>query len=313
VAVNPVAGLFVVIARRPDTWLLLGELGSGKVLQELQVPVDRHLFGHGIFAAEGDYFYTSESDLANPLGDNGLVVEWRLNMQGRNPGLERLREFSTAGVGPHELLLLPDNETLVVANGGLRTHPDTGREVLNVESMQPSLVYLQRRSGQLLEQQGLPQELRLASIRHLAVNASAQVVLGMQYQGEPFEQVPLVATHVRGEPLRLLYTPAELLGRMKQYVGSVCYSADGEYIAATCPRGNLLAFWSGDGSFVGSIAARDGCGVCASEGGFLFSTGVGRVASYDPRSTRVDDVSLPESWQLFWDNHLALVPQGWTA
>lgn len=312
VAVDPVRGLFVGIARRPDTWLILGDLDSGELLQELRVPAQRHLYGHGIFSTDGEFFYTTEADLGNPQGDNGLVVEWRVEMQDAKPVLQRGREFSTGGVGPHELLLLPDGETLVIANGGLRTHPDTGREVLNVDSMQPSLVYVDRRSGQLLERQVLASALRLASIRHIAVNSSAQVVLGMQYQGEAFEQVPLVATHKRGEALRMVDTPPELLGRMKQYVGSVCYSADGTWLAATCPRGNLLAFWSAeDGRFVGSIPARDGCGICASEEGFLFSSGVGRIARYDPRTDAVAELSLPDDWQLFWDNHMTAVAAGW--
>ncbi|HHX81614.1 MAG TPA: DUF1513 domain-containing protein [Pseudomonadaceae bacterium] len=314
VAVDPARRLFVVIARRPDTWLVLGDLDSGELLQELRVPTQRHLYGHGIFSADGEFFYTTESDLRDPQGDNGLVVEWRVERQGAKPVLQREREFSSGGVGPHELLLHPDGETLVIANGGLRTHPDTGREVLNVDSMQSSLVYLDRHNGQLLERQVMPPELRLASIRHLAVNSSAQVVLGMQYQGEAFEQVPLVATHSRGAALRLLDTPAELLGRMKQYVGSVCYSADGAWLAATCPRGNLLAFWSAeDGRFVGSIPARDGCGICASEDGFLFSSGVGRIARYDPRADAVAEFNPPHDWQLFWDNHMTAVAPGWTA
>lgn len=314
VAVHPGRGLYAVIARRPDTWLMLGDLTSGEVLQTLQVPTDRHLFGHGVFADDGTRFYTTESDLGNWQGDSGLVVEWEVGNVAGRASLQRGREFSSAGVGPHELLLMPDGQTLAVANGGLRTHPDSGREVLNVDTMLPSLVYLDRHSGELLEQHTLPEALRLASIRHLDVNPHGQLVMGLQYQGEPWEQVPLVATHERGSAPRLLSTPPELLARMKQYVGSVRYVDGGRSIVASCPRGNLLAFWSSlDGGFAGSLPARDACGLATAGAGLLFSTGVGRVASVELPALAVADLPDDANGVLLWDNHLTEVPGGWPA
>ena len=48
-------------------------------------------------------------------------------------------ELPAHGVGPHEVVLMPDGKTLAVANGGIRTHPDRDRVPLNLDSMQPSL------------------------------------------------------------------------------------------------------------------------------------------------------------------------------
>lgn len=314
VAVHSGRGLFVMVARRPDTWLLVGELYSGRILQELRVPPGRHLFGHGIFSGDGLHFYTTESDLDNWQGDNGLVVEWAVSSTVPERVLQRRREFSTAGVGPHELLLMPDGDTLVVANGGLRTHPDTGREVLNVETMQPSLVYLDRHSGELLEQHTLPAAWRLSSIRHLDVNSRGQVVMGLQYQGEPWEHLPLVATHTRGATPQLLTAAEELLLRMKQYVGSVRYAAGGDVVVASCPRGNLLAFWSSaDGIFLGSLPARDACGLAAAGEGLVFSTGVGRVARVALPAVEVTELPAATGQTLLWDNHLTAVPGEWPA
>ncbi len=39
------------------------------------------------------------------------------------------------------------------------------------------------------------------------MNAHGQVVMGMQFHGEPFERVPLLATHEQEQPLRPLYAP----------------------------------------------------------------------------------------------------------
>lgn len=305
VAVNRQHGCYVVVARRPGTWLLLGDLATGAVLAQLQVPAGRHLYGHGVFSADERFFYTTESAFEDRDSDSGLVVEWTLTEVDGGLTLQRGREFPTQGVGPHELLLMPDGETLVVANGGMRTHPATEREVLNLDSMQPSLVYLDRRSGAVLEQQFLPAELHQNSVRHLDVNAAGQVAIGLQFQGEPWQAVPLVATHRRGEALRWLAAPPELQPAMQQYVGSVRFSGDGSCIAASCPRGNLLTFWNAaDGTLLRSLRARDACGVAAVAQGFVFSSGVGRLAAFDPVTDTVTDFALPQDWRGFWDNHL---------
>ncbi len=308
IAVNAQYGFFVVVARRPGTWMVLADLHTGNVIRQIQVPANRHLFGHGVFSADGRFFYTTESDFADMQGDSGRVVVWEVTGEDGVATLTRMQEFPTFGVGPHELILLPDTQTLVVANGGIRTHPDHDRDNLNIDSMLPSLVYLNRYSGELLEQQFLPSQFQQASIRHLDVNADGMVVMAMQFEGEPFMEVPLLATHLRGQPLQLILAPPDVQVQMHQYVGSVRFSLDGRYFAAGCPLGNMVTFWdSHSGSMINSIRARDGCGVCATETGFVFSTGTGRVAHIDLASGTVTEHEAPEFNQLLWDNHLSSV------
>src|SRR3546814_8763815 len=79
----------------------------------------------------------------------------------------RMGEFSTYGVGPHEVVLMPDGRTLCVANGGILTHPDYGKLQLNANNMQPSLAYIDMHSGTLQEQVFLDAALNRLSIRHL--------------------------------------------------------------------------------------------------------------------------------------------------
>lgn len=307
VAVSQRHGIYVALARRPGTWLVVGNLHSGEIHAQIQVPAERHLYGHGIFSADENRFYTTESNFPDMNGDSGLLVEWEVTEQNGKAILARQREFKTRGVGPHELLLMPDGQTLVIANGGLRTHPDSEREVLNADTMLPSLVYMDCRSGQVVEQVFLPEKFHQASIRHMDVNAAGQIAIGLQFQGEPYLSVPLIATHNRSEELRLLMATPEVQTRMKQYVGSVRYSSDGNYFAASCPRGNLLTFWdSASGELLHTIRSRDGCGVCATaENGFVFSSGTGKVSSINLVTTEICDFSLPEQWLVFWDNHLS--------
>lgn len=307
IALNERRGFYVVVARRPGTWLMLGDLATGGLHSEIRVPADRHLFGHGVFSAEQDLFYTTESAFADMTGDSGRVVEWRVVGEGAAATLERVREFPSYGVGPHELLLHPDGETLVVANGGIRTHPARDRDNLNVDTMQPSLAYVDRASGKLLEQHYMPAEFHQSGIRHLDVNQDGLVALAMQFEGEPFMDVPLLATHRRGEELRLLKAAPELQPQLKQYIGALRYDSGGRFFAASAPKGNMITFWdAAAGTLLHSTRARDGCGVCAVQDGFLFSTGTGRVAHIDLATNTVTDLDVGAAASLFWDNHMSV-------
>lgn len=308
IAVNAERGFYLVLARRPGTWMMLGDLATGTLHSELRVPADRHLFGHGVFAPDNAVFYTSESDFEDMTGDSGRIVEWRVTGAGASAGLERVREFPSYGVGPHEILMHPDGATLIVANGGIRTYPTHDRDNLNVDTMQPSLAYIDRHSGALLEQHYMPEEFHQSGIRHLDVNADGLVALGMQFEGAPFMDVPLVATHRRGEALRLLKASPELQPQMMQYVGSIRFDMGGRFFAASCPKGNMITFWdAAAGTLLQSTRARDGCGVCAVQDGFVFSTAsTSRVAHIDLATNTVTDYALAtEDARMLWDNHMS--------
>ena len=305
VAVQAERGFFVSIARRPGTTLVLAELATGNLIREIRAPADRHFYGHGVFSADGEWFYTTENAFEDSSDASGRLVAWRVSGAGSDATLERVHDWPSYGVGPHELLLMPDGNTLAIANGGIRTHPSHDRDILNLDTMQPSLTYIDRRDGKLLEQQGLPAEFHQCSIRHLDVSANGTVVLGMQFEGEAFMTVPLVATHKRGETLQLLLAPPELQPQLNQYVGAIRFAADGRHFAATCPRGNQFTVWDSEtGTLVHALRARDNCGVIASDKGFVYSTGMGKVAELDLQSGSISEFDGAEQLALLWDNHL---------
>ena len=308
IALHEKLGIFVVIARRPGSYLWVGDLDTGSKLGEFNVPGDRHLFGHGVFSSDGRRFYTTENAYQLINGDSGRVAVWSVTREGNVIRMIRDMEFPSYGTGPHELLLKQDEQILVVANGGIRTHPDSGREKLNIASMEPSLAYISAADGQLLEQHFLDADFHKASIRHLDMNASGQVVMGMQYQGEPFDRVPLLAMHQQGQPLETLMAPEPQQGQMSQYVGSVRFDLSGDYFAASCPRGNMISFWSSStGELLHAVRSRDGCGICAVSNGFLFTAGTGRISWYDIPSKQIATLNSAID-KVFWDNHLSLVP-----
>ncbi len=176
--------------------------------------------------------------------------------------------------------------------------------------MQPSLVYLNRFTGERLEQRSLPPEYHQASIRHIDINSQGQLAMSMQFEGEPFLRVPLLATHQRGESIRLMLAPEQVQSQLAQYVGSIRYDGSGRFLVASCPRANVLTFWDAQsGEFVKQARARDACGVCAYKDGFLYSAGTGQVRHYDLTQQAITNFTLSEDFNtgLFWDNHLVVV------
>ncbi|SMX30882.1 DUF1513 domain-containing protein [Octadecabacter ascidiaceicola] len=276
----------VAFARRPGTFAMVMDCRNGDVLSRLDCPEGRHFYGHGIFDASGDLLFTTENDYDAGQGRIGL---W----DARN-GYARIGEFASHGVGPHDVRLMPDG-TLVVANGGIDTHPASGREKLNIPTMRPNLSYIDI-DGQLIDHVE-PDEL-LASIRHLTVRPDGLVGVGMQWQGELADAPSLTATHIRGQVLREIGRGAELAG----YVGSIAFSGDGSQLAVTSPRAGVAqVFDSQTGSKIEQIRKEDVCGVAALNSGMLLTSGLGDVFDIGQTAQRI------AAHDLSWDNHLVQV------
>ncbi|MEM1005991.1 MAG: DUF1513 domain-containing protein [Pseudomonadota bacterium] len=289
-AAHPLKAQAVAFARRPGSFAVVIDCASGRVLARLQSPQGRHFYGHGAFAANGARFYATENDYE---AGEGRISVWDAD------SFERLGEFPSGGVGPHDMRLMPDGRTLVVANGGIETHPETGRTKLNIPVMQPNLSYIDL-NGTVLEQMELPAALHKNSIRHLSVRADGLVGFAMQWQGESTQYPALLGLHARGERPRLLAAPEDLQSTLQGYAGSVAFASDGTMIAITCPRGNALhQFNVASGAFTDQFGLKDVCGLGAGDAGLIFTTGTGAFGAINgPRATVV---ARPDC---LWDNHL---------
>ena len=293
IALAPDATLAAVAARRPGAFVWLLDLARGHVVARLVAPAERHFYGHSAFSADGRYLYTTENDFAAGRGVIGIYD--------RLAGWRKTGEFDSHGVGPHELALLADRATLAVANGGLRTHPDTPRAKLNRATMAPNLAYIDAASGRLIERVEPPARWHQLSIRHLAPGPADQLALAMQYEGPPDDDPPLIALHRRGQPLRLLRAPDAIQQRMRHYCGSVAFNAKGSEFAVSSPRGGLVTRWSADGAYLGHHDQPDACGIAAADAGFWISDGTGHLAqtpSHRPPT---------HFGATHWDNHLLRV------
>ncbi|WP_299986704.1 DUF1513 domain-containing protein [uncultured Ruegeria sp.] len=289
-AAHPFKAQAVAFARRPGTFAIVIDCQSGSIIRQLEAPKGRHFYGHGTFSADGTRFFTTENDYE---AAEGVIGVWDA------VSFTRLGEFSSGGTGPHDMQLLPDGNTLVIANGGIETHPDTGRTKLNLSTMQPNLSYIDH-SGSIRAQVELPPALRKNSIRHLAVRGDGLVGFAMQWQGGLTEYPPLLGLHALGKDPLLLSAPEADQSTLQGYAGSIAFSADGQSIAITCPRGDALhRFDVTSGAFAEAFALKDVCGLGSGIKGLVFTTGTGAFGALDPAGA---EISARSDCQ--WDNHL---------
>lgn len=293
---HPALPLALFVGRRPSRESYLIDTRDGRLLQTLASPADRHFQGHAVFHRGGEWLYSTENDTGEP--GRGVLGVWRLD----GSRLLRSDELSSHGVGPHQLLWLPDGETLVVANGGIRTEADS-REKMNLDAMQPSLVLL-RRDGTLVSKEQLPE--RMNSVRHLAVASDGTVVSGQQYEGDPADAVPQVAIKRPGQAFQHFPLGEAQRQAMHQYTASVAIHSELRLLAITAPRGNRVFIWDLDSAALRLDAPLPDCaGVAACAEGFVVSSGQSRCRLLDCRQgeIRLQALQLPAA---LWDNHLRL-------
>jgi hypothetical protein len=299
IALSPNGRIAVVFARRPGTFALALDLRTGVATALLAAPPDRHYYGHGAFSPDGGLLYATENDFGNARGVLGVYDV--------GAGFRRIGEIDTHGVGPHDVLLLADGRTLAVANGGIETHPDSGRAKLNLHAMRPSLAFLDRTSGELRARHELASGINRLSIRHLCADAAGRVWFGGQWEGEAADSPELIGHASLDAPARLVSPPKPLGTLMKGYVGSVAASRDGRLVAATSPRGGrAVVFDAQSERLIGEMAIPDCCGLAADAAGtFLVSSGTGAIEVGGLRHTSrrtavVEGISF--------DNHMRRIP-----
>lgn len=288
-AAHPYVPEAVAFARRPGTFAIILDCMTGRILHRLEAPPGRHFYGHGTFLYNGDLLCTTENDIETGEG--------RIGLWARAAAYMRVGDIPSGGIGPHDILQLPGTNRLAVANGGIRTHPDTGREKLNLDTMRPNLTITDA-EGTIADQAALPEDLHQNSLRHLAVNADGEVACAFQWQGDPFAAPPLLAAY-RDGTLTLANMSETEIRALNGYVGSVAYSRNGQEIVITSPRGGVAHCLGADLS-VGAIHRQaDVCGVGATWDGFLLTDGLGQVATFGKAPKTSHD--------LRWDNHLIAI------
>ena len=296
----------VVFARRPGNFAIAFSAADRRPPIAFTTPADRHFYGHGVFSRDGRLLYATENDFDGARGVIGIYDA--------RAGYRRIGEFSSGGVGPHDLMLIGDSPVLVVANGGLREHPDFGggRRILNPDAIDTTLAYIDVRTGDLLERHDLGAP-GLLSLRHLDVARDATVIVGAQLTAGPSGARPLVYRHRRQSALKAIELPVEVESGLAGYVSSIACDRGGDLVAVTSSRGALAAVIDvTSGRVVRTQQLDDVSGVAPTPAGagFLTTTGHGQVAIL-PDGSETVHATASTPWA--WDNHAVLVADGSTA
>ncbi|MEO1609740.1 MAG: DUF1513 domain-containing protein [Pseudomonadota bacterium] len=284
----PVTRTVVAFARRPGNFAVAFSIDQKRQPIRFICPSDRHFYGHGVFSRYGRLLYATENDFETGTGCIGIYDATR--------DYKRIGEFNAFGVGPHDIALMPDGETLVIAVGGIETHPDIGhgRTKLNIATMSPALVYINTKSGDLLEKHELPRKQHKLSLRHLAVGTSRTVIVGGQLQRGAPARMPLVLRHQLGKQPELIELPNQLTASLRGYISSVAVNRTGDTVAITGARGGVAAFFDiASGRVQGTVRQNDVSGVTPAGDHFLLTSGDGAVVE--------NNQNQPTQW--VWDNH----------
>ena len=196
---------------------------------------------------------------------------------------------------------------LVVANGGLREHPDIGdgRRILNPDAIETTLAYIDPGTGALLERHDLG-TVGALSLRHLDVARDGTVIVGGQLTSGAADGRSLIYRHRRQQTLAAIVLPVEVETGLSGYVSSIACDRAGEFAAITSSRGALAAVIDiASGRVVRTRRLEDVSGVAPTPepAAFLTTSGLGRVSIIPDGSAADQAVSTP--WA--WDNHTVLI------
>jgi hypothetical protein len=294
IAYHRPSGRVAVFARRPGAFGVAFELDKNTPPHIFTPGDGRHYYGHGGFSQDGRLLYASENDIEGERGVIGIYDVAR--------GYKKIGEHPSYGIGPHEIMLLADGKTIAVGNGGIDTVPGAWRAKLNLDTMQPSLAFVDAESGKLIAKHEMSGDLKSLSIRHITQDKTGLVWFGGQWEGSPSETPQIVGSAGLDREMKLVDAPGG--GKdLRGYIGAMAVSSDGRFIAASAPKaGHVLYVDSETSKVVGKSNLKDVCGL-ASEGehDFAASSGFG-VLRYE--TAQAGTISEHELQDIAFDNHL---------
>lgn len=285
-AFSAATGKTVAFARRPGTFAMVFDPWNKGEPVVITSREGRHFYGHGAFSPDGRLLYASENDFD---GNRGMI-----GLYDATDRFTRIGEFETYGIGPHDMTVSDDGRLLIVANGGIETHPDFGRTKLNLGEMQPSLALIDAATGALVEKHVLPAEWAELSTRHVDLDDKGRIWFACQYEGHRKDLPPLVGHFAKGEDLSFVDLPEETTRRLANYVGAIAVNRREGLVGITSPKGGAsVTLDAKSGKVLAETVVPDAAGIAPARSGFA-------VSSYDGDflSTRSD---------VAWDQHIVRI------
>lgn len=293
-------GSLLVAGVRPGTWLMRID-AEGKVARRIDIDPSANVLlnGHAIVSKSGDRVFTTETDFASGRGKIG--VRDRVT-------LEKLDEWESGGMEPHQVLLDADGH-LIVANGGIpRNRAD---KKYDLQRMNSSLVRLDASSGKQLRQWKLDDP-RL-SLRHIAWSTApdGERRLGIAMQAEHDD----AALRSRAPILSVLEAEALIVPTRANdgfgYGGDLAAAYNGGFVVSSNQAGLAQLWYPGAPEKMTPVVELQEAYAMAEwngpkpGGGVLVSTALGLVRWHP--SAKPLFLAWPKPMAL--DNHWALVSE----
>ena len=280
------ASWLVTFARRPGNFALAIDVHKRISPILFKSAPDTHFSGHGTFSADNTLVFATENAFERETGVIGIFDATN--------AFRRICEIPSFGIGPHEIILMPDGKTLCVANGGILTHPSTGRARLNLHNMRSSVAFIDSLDGRLIARFTVPGTWQRLSLRHMAIDHHHAVWFGGQYEGNSTDQVPLIAKVTLDKGLDFPGLSPDLVKNLVQYTGSVACSEDGKTIAVSSPKGSIITFIdTASHAITHQERINQVCGLAWSAAGLVHTSLTGAM------NTKLHSVK--------WDNHISMI------
>lgn len=288
---RPGSSQVLFFERRPGWSFYVFDSENGTRTHRVEAAPGEHFVGHGVFSPDGRWLYATASQYEQ---GEGIVAVYDAHRD-----YQRVHTFELNGIGPHELTLHPDGETLVIGLGGILTHPDYDRIKLNLETMRPALILLNRHNGAIAGQFSPAHHQQ--SSRHVSVSANGRIYVAYQYQG-PLYEAPALIARLEGGKLREIRFDEDTQKALANYIASVIAHPENDLVAAASPVGGTAVVFNGrTGKLLARASIPDCAGIQALAGGdFLISSGRGKLVRLGRDNQPQDIAALPVQW----DHHL---------
>lgn len=270
-------GRYVVLVEKWGAHTCTVDLSVGEVVAEWIHPTDHQFVGHAVFTADGERVLVSEGHFPDtPEGyargilgvrDPRTLVQWR--------------SIPSHGENPHELALVDDGRTVVVANQGT---------VNRIPETASNLAYVDVETGALIEQHHLARtDVLMAHLR--VVDDSTVVVVTKSKDVSPRGNDVLV--HRRGMALEPIAWGEDLADTFVDEILSVDVDRARRRLGATCPEAGRVLFVDIDARAVaGVLVLERPLGIALTADGrhwLINDIAAGRVVVVDAASLAVLD------------------------
>ena len=282
--------------RRPGEYIYVVDGASANIRKTIVSPNDRRFYGHGCFSVDEKKLYVPANNLETL---DGVVLVYDVVND-----YSLIGEFSSGGIGPHEIVRHPLKDILYICNGGLKTHPDSGREILNLETMSSNLTVISLEAPQLQET-FLIQSSKL-SLRHIDINSNGDAVIGVQDKDFfPDENKSLVAFYsANNKTLEVEEVSGMVFTEVSGYVASVAVDSNSHYAVSTCPKGDIVILWNfKEKRIIEIYDFKEASGACfdSERNEFIVTSGQGHVIKI--KNEKVEEF---QKFPFQWDNHAEL-------